>query len=317
MEDPYTYSNASAILRVLLKVFHFGVLCMLATFGIAATWTRNSRRISWLVLMLFAYASSVAVFYVFGRYRFPLVPFLILFAAAGLATTIALARRKEFRRLAMSGGLAVMAGVIVDRDLVTESSVRAVTEFNFGAALVDQPGRTMEAVKHYAAALELDPFMAESYNGLATVYARQGNAEQAAACYRHALELKPFLPEARYNLGNLLLQQGKVPEAIEQFTQAVRLRPANALAHAGLGIAFEQLGRTNEAVEELEKAVRLQPDLFEAHGNLGLLYWRVGRKRDALTHFEEAVHLRPGSVEARRNLDDVIHQFGPASEISQ
>ena len=37
-----------------------------------------------LYAMLVAYAASVALFYVFARYRYPLVPLLVLFAAAGI-----------------------------------------------------------------------------------------------------------------------------------------------------------------------------------------------------------------------------------------
>jgi hypothetical protein len=34
--------------------------------------------------MTMAYAASVVIFYVFARYRYPLVPLLMLFAAAGV-----------------------------------------------------------------------------------------------------------------------------------------------------------------------------------------------------------------------------------------
>ena len=46
-----------------------------------ATWP--DRRRLWLVYALaLTYAASVVMFFVFARYRYPLVPFLLLFAAA-------------------------------------------------------------------------------------------------------------------------------------------------------------------------------------------------------------------------------------------
>src|SRR5262249_14224257 len=45
------------------------------------------------LVLLAAYAASVVMFYVFARYRYPLVPMLIPFAAAGLIAAPAFLRR--------------------------------------------------------------------------------------------------------------------------------------------------------------------------------------------------------------------------------
>ena len=82
-EDIYSHADASWILRGLLAVWHFGSLAPLACLGVFLAWT-SWRRHGILVLFLLVYAASVSLFYVFGRYRFPLVPALLLFAAAGL-----------------------------------------------------------------------------------------------------------------------------------------------------------------------------------------------------------------------------------------
>jgi hypothetical protein len=54
----------------------------LALLGLVLTWPLRSRPLGRLCDDR-RYAASVVVFYVFARYRYPLVPLLIVFAAAG------------------------------------------------------------------------------------------------------------------------------------------------------------------------------------------------------------------------------------------
>jgi di/tricarboxylate transporter len=88
-DDFYVYQEWSPLLRQ-LGLFHFGILAPLAAFGVVVTASR--RKELWpLYLMIATLALSLTVFYVFGRYRFSLVPLLILFASAGIVALPALA----------------------------------------------------------------------------------------------------------------------------------------------------------------------------------------------------------------------------------
>ena len=77
------YADHSPFLRALNVVLGFGVLVALAVPGMALSW-RLSPRPTVLYLMLFGFSTAVAVFYVFARYRFPMVPILAMFAAVSL-----------------------------------------------------------------------------------------------------------------------------------------------------------------------------------------------------------------------------------------
>ena len=58
-----------ANLNILLgPITHFGILVPLAFAGILATWTERSR-LGIFYALLIAYSGSVALFYVFARYR--------------------------------------------------------------------------------------------------------------------------------------------------------------------------------------------------------------------------------------------------------
>src|SRR5262249_51891576 len=86
-ESQETHAEYSLPLRVLGTIGHFGVLVPLSLLGFALTWPIRTRL--WILYaMTLAYAASVVAFYVFARYRYPLVPLLALFAAAGIVEVI-------------------------------------------------------------------------------------------------------------------------------------------------------------------------------------------------------------------------------------
>jgi hypothetical protein len=70
-------------LRLGSIVGHFGVLVPLAAVGLMQTWTER-RRLGVVHALAGAYAASVVVFFVYARYRYPLVPFLVMFAAVAV-----------------------------------------------------------------------------------------------------------------------------------------------------------------------------------------------------------------------------------------
>src|SRR5471032_117466 len=82
-ESQEAHAEWSLPLRLGGFIGHFGILVPLALFGVILTWPRRSQL--WILYaMTAAYAASVVLFYVFARYRYQLVPLLILFAAAGV-----------------------------------------------------------------------------------------------------------------------------------------------------------------------------------------------------------------------------------------
>ena len=90
-ESQETYAEWSLPLRVLGWIGHFGVLVPLAVFGVWVTWS-GRRRLAVFYALGIVYAASVLMFYVFARYRFPLVPILVLFAAPGALALPSFAR---------------------------------------------------------------------------------------------------------------------------------------------------------------------------------------------------------------------------------
>jgi 4-amino-4-deoxy-L-arabinose transferase-like glycosyltransferase len=108
-EDQYFYEESCRLLRALDAFWNYGVLFPLAMVGLVLSFPRR-REILVLHLVLATLAAGVVLFYVFARYRYPIVPVLVLFAAAALVRGTALARGRRFGDLGLAGIVAVLRG---------------------------------------------------------------------------------------------------------------------------------------------------------------------------------------------------------------
>src|SRR5215831_17249130 len=136
-EDQATYAEWSVVLSFLGPVTHFGVLVPLAFAGMLASWTHRSR-FGILYALLVTYSASVLMFFVFARYRYPLVPMLMLFAAPAVVilghARFSVLRHGSKTLVLKVGGVAAVA-IFANWPMGSVSAMRAVTETNLGSAL--------------------------------------------------------------------------------------------------------------------------------------------------------------------------------------
>ena len=280
-EAQESYAEWSAPLAVLGVIGHFGILVPLAALGVMLTWPRRASL--WvLYAMTAAYAASVVLFYVFARYRFPLAPFLILFAAAGVDAlprewkTMARSRRRW--ALGVTAATAIFAGwPILSPDLM-----RAISETNLATAL-QESGRPAEAIAHYERALQIRPDYAPAVNNLGIARVAAGDLAGAIRAFREQVRLQPASTQARqllgdalYDAGSELLARGSAAEAERMLRESLSYRPGRAETHNNLGIALAQQARLNEASAEWREALRIRPDFADARRNLEMAQ-RAGR----------------------------------------
>ena len=310
-ESQETHAEWSLPLRLLGPFGHFGVLVPLALFGLIATFPAAGgadRSRFWLLYaLLITYAASVVVFYVFARYRYPLVPFLILFAAAG-AVQVGLEPHATLLRWQTLAAVAVTA-VFANWPTLSGAWMQAVTEGNLGAALQSEQ-RLDEAAVHYRRAIALRPDYAAAYSNLGTALRAQGRLDEAVAAYERALALQPDFPDAHYNLANALTDQGKAGAAIEHFQIALRVIPGSAEVHNNLGIALAADGKTDEAAAEFQAALAVDPDSAKAHRNLGDLLAGGDRRPEAIDHLRRAAELVPGDAATHYDFGSVLLEAG-------
>jgi tetratricopeptide (TPR) repeat protein len=284
-ESQETYADYSIPLAVLGWFGHFGVLVPLALIGAWAAWP-DRRRLAAFYVLTVAYAASVLMFYVFARYRFPLVPLLMLFAAQGVFTI------RSVWRSPVLIALAAAVAVFANWPVLSAASMQAVTENNLAVALQDD-GRLDEAVEHYRRAIALDAAYAPAYNNLGAVQRLKGDADSAIASYERALAIQPGYVNAEYNLANVLMDKGRFDEAVKYFSAAAAATPDSADVQNNLGVALAGQGKTDEAIAAFTRALAIDPQSAFAERNLGDALDTAGRSGEALAHLRRAVELDP------------------------
>jgi tetratricopeptide (TPR) repeat protein len=334
-ESQEAHAEWSLPLRLGGFIGHFGILVPLALFGVVVSWPMRSRL--WILYaMTLAYAASVVLFYVFARYRYPLVPLLILFATAGLVEARAFVGRvllnpapggsektrpTKTRATEHSGrasaawtlGAVAAVAIFCNWPMLSTKLMRAVTETNLGAALQAE-GRLDEATGHYHRAIEFAPAYPPAYNNLATALRAKGQLADAMTTYQQALRLRPTYPEAHYNLANTLMEAGKPAEAIDHFRIALQTIPASVDVHNNLGIALMGQGARDEAIAEFREALNFDADSVKAHRNLGDALGTAHRYDEAIRHYRRAAQIDPADASIRYDLGSLFIEIDRLEE---
>ena len=291
---------------------HFGVLAPLACIGLVLAW-RHKSRVAVLYFMLAAYAASVLLFFVFARYRLPLVPLLLLFAAEGVSALPTWLRTAKVESKAWVTAAVAATAVLCNWPILSASTMKAITETNLAVAL-QADGRTDAAAEHYKRAIALQPAYAPAYNNLGVMQRATGHIDEAIATYRQALLLKGDYPDAHYNLANALLAQNKPQEAADHFKIALQSIPDSAGAANNLGVALSAQDKPDAAVAAFRAAVAAEPRSAVAHRNLADALSTAGQTQEAVAEFHRAIELDPTDPSAPYNLGVVLLQAGHATE---
>ena len=301
-EAQESYAEWSWPLRMLGPVMHPGVLLPLAAVGAWGLWPTR-RRFHVLALLGATLAGATLAFYVLARYRYPLVPFLIVPAAAALADLARLRnRRSNARGQAVAvGAAALLLALLAHWPLLPPDRSRAITENNLGAAL-HELGRDAEAATRLRRAIAIRSDYVPAYGNLGVSLRALGEGDAAIEVYRQGLALAPDDGDLHYNLANALLARGRAEEAAGHLRAAARGRSDSAGVHNNLGLALYTQGRLAEAVREFELAVALEPSSARAHLNLGKVLADLGRGAEALGHLRTAVTLAPDDADAQYDL---------------
>lgn len=164
------------------------------------------------------------------------------------------------------------------RAALAQPSVRA--HLAFGRFLLER-GRYREALKHFAAAGQLDSLSAEALVGQGLAYLKLGAPATAETALRRSLALYPAQFVTRLNLGHMLCLTGRALEGLEEFRRAARLEPDSALPYLFVIAAHARAGNWHLVAANVEPFKRRAPQ--EAIGVLieAVTQQRLGHKARA------------------------------------
>jgi len=182
--------------------------------------------------------------------------------------------------------------------------------------------RTGMAIRELRAAMELDPYDAQTHLWLGEAYRRKGRADEAETFLKQAIELSIKAKdtrseqEARLNLSGLLSQMGRYRDALPH-CEAIAKDPTFSTPWRPLtncGWALMQLGEYNEARAHFSEALDFYPRYGPALLNLGILEAKEGHKLAAITALGKAIDSNRlgglGIAEAHYRLGEVYMALG-------
>jgi tetratricopeptide (TPR) repeat protein len=301
-EDLYTAAEFSPLLRAVAPLLHFGTLLPFAAIG---TWIhRNRLRREWLLPALaVTYAASVVVFYVFARYRYPLIPLLAPLAGAGLVGIPAWFRESSWHeRVAVLAAIALLAAY-ANAPRGGADEMRAVTWYNLGNA-ERSAAHPERAESNYRVALRWLPSFSDARHNLADLIASEGRSGEAEALYRENLARSPEHAASHNNLANLLRARGELEPAIEHYRSALRSDPADRQTRHNLALALGQAKRSGEAADVYRELVAEDPSDPSAQLGLARAYLDANRRDDARAALESWLERAPGTAIAAYELRD-------------
>jgi len=254
-QEIYPFRQGSLLLRALLWIrglaFPTGILLPLGLAGMATFLFRRPRgqreaisvepAVSGsgagdLALLVGAYALAVILFFPASRYRLPVLPFLLVFAGAGLVVWFGAARRGRFGALRMP--LVVLAIFLFLSNLGLPSMASS--------------------------------FQSDTYSDMGTQSFEQRNWEDAVGWYRRALDLDPQNAEAAHNTGAALLWLQRPAEAEPFLRRVLAAWPGDLKALLNLGNVYLIKGEPYRAGRYYLQVYKADPEFPDAERNFGL-----------------------------------------------
>ncbi len=149
------------------------------------------------------------------------------------------------------------------------------------------------AEKEYKRALELDPSHVPAYLDYNALLQDVGRTDEALVYAKRAQELDPLTPGTTVLLAYAYRGAGQYDQAIELFLKAIERNPNAAQPHFFLGEAYLAKGMYEEAVAEMQKAVAIEnaPERWDRHPMLAHFYATAGSRDEALKILEEQKEL--------------------------
>ncbi|MBN1826175.1 MAG: tetratricopeptide repeat protein [Candidatus Eisenbacteria bacterium] len=289
----------------------FGLIVPLALLGMLGG-IREKRRLL-LVLFLGFYSLSIVSFFICSRYRMPLLPPLLLFAAAALLRLGGDLRRRPAR----AGGAFLFLGgalFLLNHDFGVPGPVNWALGYQGEGLSLMERGDLDAAEERYRAAIRIDPGSSVAHHDLGVLLRRRGDLEGAVASIRLSLTLDSLNVEAWNNLGITLAAEGKASEAIDAYRRGIALDDRNPNLHANLAFLLQQEGRYEEAIDEYRFFLRSGIADGRIHANLGMALIRAGKTAEGEEELRRGVRVSPGLPGPVILLADHLAATGRAGE---
>lgn len=290
-------------------LFTFGLfVAPLAAAGLYLSWPERGR-FAMLYVLLGAYYLSILFFFVFGRYRLPAVPILIVFAAHAIVKTYEL---REVGMTALPKTAMIVFGIaLAVVNVPLPASIGGYRDFrtahyNLGYyyATHDQP---TEAAVEFESAAKLNPEFLKDPGflwKLGEAYEKSGQTPKALEKYRDAVGLDRESPEAPYRVGQIYFAEAMYDRAAEMFVETLRRDPKHPGAAVPLAESYRKLRRFDVALQTLDACAKESPKDWGLRLKRAEIYRELSMWKETLQAAEEVLQLHPGQAAATQLRDE-------------
>jgi tetratricopeptide (TPR) repeat protein len=147
------------------------------------------------------------------------------------------------------------------------------------------------ALLFWRRATEVDPKMADAWNGLAFAYSRLGQHAEAVKALDKQIALNAYDKRAYADLGYVQRQAGNKEAAAHAYARHVELNPLDGAAFHRLGELYLDLKRDGETIAALEKASSLGQKDDWIPIEIGVAHLRLKRRDKAISSFDRALEM--------------------------
>jgi len=214
-----------------------------------------------ILLMGVIYPATLVAFYVFARYRLPLLTVVPALAAFGLSVLLGYLADLRVRNLALAAAILAGLWMMTHKPLIEPDFSTAY--YQTGNCLM-KLGKYKEAEKEYENASILNANSAPIWINYAAALQNQGRYEEAVDRYRNALVLSPRNPTAHIGLADAYYALGKHEKSIEHYQVAMLMGSESSGLWTRLGRSYMALDMISNASSCLTKALLLDPDNSDA-----------------------------------------------------
>jgi hypothetical protein len=248
--------------RVTFPGIYFGLVAAFALPAMILGW-KAAPVARWVTAAVALQMLALLPVFTTERYRMPVVPGLVVFAAFGLVMFFNNLAAGKFRPALSYIVLLAVSSVFISWPQ-RNPSLWALDAYNSGWQALES-GNLVLAQRKLEIARSYVPDNAETNFALGNLKLAQNDAATASVFYVTTLRLDPRHRGAINNLGVLALENGQPDVAERRFREALAIDGRNPKTHFLLAKTLLVEGDRETARVEIDRAISLAPDRSEFH----------------------------------------------------
>jgi len=242
--------------NVTLPGIYFGLVAALALPAIFLVW-KTAPLSRWIAVAIALHVLALLPVFTTERYRLPIVPGLLIFAAFGLVAVFNHVVVGKFRWAIAYAAFLIVSSVFISWPQ-RDPSLWALDAYNSGWQALES-GNLPLAERKLQLARAYVPTNPETNFALGNLRLAEGNSAAASTFYLTTLQLDDRHRGALNNLGVIALDHKQFELAEHWFRRALDLNTRSAKTHFLLAKTYAARGDRADACAEIDSAVALSP----------------------------------------------------------